>query len=210
MASGTATVTCKNLTRVDWAIGCVQGATGVGETVIITATSGNQFTVETIDESGVLTPDKVAVSQASADMAIDVDYTATTYVNNEGFVDIRRTGNLTSVDTETIVDVLIKPTFDITAPGMGETSTYYGVHINAADMTFTPDAGTVVASGQFVWPSSGRITQNFVWYHQGLDIANKSGPAVLAADSGTVVVSGWPVVAREIVAPAGLCSISAD
>lgn len=56
----------------------------------------------------------------------------------------------------------------------------------------TPDAGTVVASGAFVWPTSGRITQRFVWYHKGLDIANKAAPNILAADSGTVVVSGWP------------------
>jgi len=55
----------------------------------------------------------------------------------------------------------------------------------------TPDAGTVIASGNFAWPSSGRITQRFVWYHKGLDIANKSSPPILAADSGTVVVAGW-------------------
>lgn len=51
----------------------------------------------------------------------------------------------------------------------------------------TPDAGTVVASGNFVWPTSGNITQNFVWYHKGLDIANRSAPDVLAADAGTVI-----------------------
>lgn len=56
----------------------------------------------------------------------------------------------------------------------------------------TPNAGQVSASGSFVWPTSGSITQYFRWYHTGLDIANKSGPDVLAADSGTVVVAGWP------------------
>lgn len=55
----------------------------------------------------------------------------------------------------------------------------------------TPDAGTVVASGQFVWPSSGTITQGFSWYHKAIDIANRAAPNVLAADSGTVVTSGW-------------------
>lgn len=55
----------------------------------------------------------------------------------------------------------------------------------------TPNAGTVVASGQFAWPTSGRITQNFVWYHPGLDVANHAAPEVLAADSGRVVVAGW-------------------
>lgn len=56
----------------------------------------------------------------------------------------------------------------------------------------TPDAGTVTASGQFIWPAQGRLTTNFVWYHKGLDIANKAAPNILAADSGTVVVAGWP------------------
>jgi len=56
----------------------------------------------------------------------------------------------------------------------------------------TPDAGTVVASGSFVWPTSGSITQYFAWYHKAIDIANKSVPDILAADSGKVVVAGWP------------------
>ena len=56
----------------------------------------------------------------------------------------------------------------------------------------TPDAGTVVASGIFVWPAGGTITQRFVWYHPAIDIANRAMPDILAADSGTVIVSGWP------------------
>jgi murein DD-endopeptidase MepM/ murein hydrolase activator NlpD len=55
----------------------------------------------------------------------------------------------------------------------------------------TPNAGTVVASGNFVWPAGGTITQRFVWYHPGIDIANKAAPAILAADAGTVVIAGW-------------------
>ncbi len=55
----------------------------------------------------------------------------------------------------------------------------------------TPDAGTVVASGQFVWPTQGTISQRFAWYHPGVDIANKSLPPILAADSGKVIASGW-------------------
>lgn len=56
----------------------------------------------------------------------------------------------------------------------------------------TPDAGTVVASGSFVWPTGGTISQRFAWYHKGVDIANRAAPNVLAADSGKVVVAGWP------------------
>ena len=54
----------------------------------------------------------------------------------------------------------------------------------------TPDAGSVVASGSFVWPTSGTITQNFAWYHPGTDIANRAAPNVVAADSGVVEYAG--------------------
>jgi len=56
----------------------------------------------------------------------------------------------------------------------------------------TPDAGTVVASGAFAWPASGSISQRFVWYHKAIDISNKTGPGILAADAGEVIVAGWP------------------
>lgn len=55
----------------------------------------------------------------------------------------------------------------------------------------TPDAGSVTAAGSFVWPAFGRLTQPYRWYHKGVDIANKSGGSILAADAGTVIVSGW-------------------
>lgn len=54
----------------------------------------------------------------------------------------------------------------------------------------TPDAGSVVASGSFVWPASGSISQNYTWYHPGIDIANRAAPAALAADSGVVTYAG--------------------
>jgi len=55
----------------------------------------------------------------------------------------------------------------------------------------TPDAGSVSATGSWIWPGSGRITQRYLAWHKGIDIANKSGGAILAADSGRVVVAGW-------------------
>lgn len=42
----------------------------------------------------------------------------------------------------------------------------------------------------FIWPTSGNITQYPVWYHMALDIANPAAPAILAADSGTVIYAG--------------------
>lgn len=55
----------------------------------------------------------------------------------------------------------------------------------------TPDAGAVSATGKFVWPAFGRITQPFRYYHQGEDIANHDGGPIVAADSGVVVTAGW-------------------
>lgn len=55
----------------------------------------------------------------------------------------------------------------------------------------TPDAGSVTALGSFVWPASGGISQGYRFYHKAFDISNRSGGAILAADSGTVVAAGW-------------------
>ncbi|MFS8158637.1 MAG: peptidoglycan DD-metalloendopeptidase family protein [Candidatus Roizmanbacteria bacterium] len=45
-------------------------------------------------------------------------------------------------------------------------------------------------SGQFIWPTTGSITQYPVWYHMALDIANRSLPPIIAADTGTVSYAG--------------------
>ncbi len=53
----------------------------------------------------------------------------------------------------------------------------------------TPNAGAVSATGGFVWPASGVISQGYSFYHKAIDIAGSG--SILAADSGTVVASGW-------------------
>jgi murein DD-endopeptidase MepM/ murein hydrolase activator NlpD len=40
--------------------------------------------------------------------------------------------------------------------------------------------------GTFIWPTSGQITQRYVWYHRGIDIANKNAPTIVAARAGRV------------------------
>lgn len=45
----------------------------------------------------------------------------------------------------------------------------------------------VKGTSNFIWPTSGIITQYPIWYHMALDIANPSSPPILAADTGTVV-----------------------
>lgn len=56
-------------------------------------------------------------------------------------------------------------------------------------------------TGQFIWPTTGSITQYPVWYHVALDIANSEAPNVFAADTGVVVFVqkqrygyGWHVI----------------
>lgn len=56
---------------------------------------------------------------------------------------------------------------------------------------FTPDAGAVAATGNFVWPASGQISQGYAFYHKGIDIASRGAGAILAADAGTVAIAGW-------------------
>jgi len=48
----------------------------------------------------------------------------------------------------------------------------------------------VRGSSNFIWPTSGIITQNPAWYHMALDIASPASPAVVAADAGTVTYAG--------------------
>ncbi len=101
-----------------------------------------------------------------------VDYPFNTFINDETFA--------LAVGQVLIVPDGTMPKVELWSPGQ--------VYIAQR----TPDAGTVVASGAFVWPTSGKITQRFVWYHKGVDIANKAGTPVLAADAGKVIISGWP------------------
>ena len=99
-----------------------------------------------------------------------LDYPFNTFVNDETFE--------LAIGQEIIVPNGVKPAEVYWSP-------------MARVKQITPDAGSVTASGNFVWPTGGTISQNFVWYHKGVDIANRAAPGVLAADSGTVVAAGW-------------------
>lgn len=100
-----------------------------------------------------------------------VDFPFNTFVNDETFA--------LAVGQTLIVPDAVKPKVELWSP-------------RAYIAQTTPDAGTVTATGIFVWPTSGRITQRFRWYHQGIDIANNNAPGILAADSGRIVLAGWP------------------
>jgi murein DD-endopeptidase MepM/ murein hydrolase activator NlpD len=48
----------------------------------------------------------------------------------------------------------------------------------------------VRGSTTFIWPTTGIITQYPTWYHMAFDIASNGGPAIIAADTGTVTYAG--------------------
>lgn len=98
-----------------------------------------------------------------------VDYPFNAFVNDETFE--------LAIGQTLVVPDGIKPSDQATTPRR---------------QFITPDAGTVVASGNFIWPTSGGISQNYAWYHKGIDISNRGAPSILAADAGRVVVAGWP------------------
>jgi len=59
-----------------------------------------------------------------------------------------------------------------------------------ADLIRPP--GAIPASNKMNWPTQGyRITQYYSWRHLGVDIANKTGTPIYAADAGTVESAGW-------------------
>lgn len=61
MSSGKATETINVLHRVDGCVGMVQGATGVGETVIAEDITGNVVKFETVAEGGTTTGTSVVM-----------------------------------------------------------------------------------------------------------------------------------------------------
>lgn len=64
-----------------------------------------------------------------------------------------------------------------------------------------PQEAIAGGGGQLIWPAAGSISQRYVWYHKGLDIANSSAPGVGAAQAGKVILAvkerwdyGWHII----------------
>lgn len=49
----------------------------------------------------------------------------------------------------------------------------------------------VAAFGEFRWPAQGVITQYYHSRHLALDIGNRTGTAIVAADAGRISAAGW-------------------
>lgn len=60
------------------------------------------------------------------------------------------------------------------------------------DLVKAPASTAATSGTKMAWPTDGaRITQYYSWRHTGLDIANKTGTPLYAAEDGTVEYSGW-------------------
>lgn len=106
----------------------------------------------------------------SAEAQAIVDFPFNTFTNDETF-------------SLAIGQTLVVPDGSMPDPQVAPTSMASKV---------TRDAGAVSATGKWIWPAAGIITQPFYSWHKAIDIANGSGGPILAADAGKVVVAGWP------------------
>jgi len=99
-----------------------------------------------------------------------IDYPFNTFTNDETFA--------LTAGQELIVPDGIKPQEIII-----DTARYVA-------KTVAPIPG-VKGEGNFIWPTTGHISQKYYWYHPAVDIASRDNPPIVAAQSGTVITAGW-------------------
>lgn len=110
--------------------------------------------------------------------------------------EILSTNKLASASRLSIGQKLIIPGASKIQPATTRTSakapseSYTG--ITAIKNIVTAPSAKPVAGNKMNWPTEGtRISQYYSWRHTGLDIANKTGTPLYAADAGVVEQSGW-------------------
>lgn len=104
--------------------------------------------------------------------------------------DIMKANNLISGNNVQIGQKIVVPGATKLAGSAPRSKSYSGLSI-IENIVKSPGA-VPIAGNKMNWPTSGHIiTQYFSWRHKGLDIANKKGTPIYAADAGTVEYSGW-------------------
>jgi len=94
------------------------------------------------------------------------------------------------IDSLKIGQKIIIPGGKKVAYAVHEPKAYSGLKA-IKDIVKAPSAKPV-AGNKMNWPTVGtRITQYYSWRHYAIDIANKTGTPLFAADAGTVELAGW-------------------
>lgn len=123
--------------------------------------------IEYVSDSTIYQGDTKVVTQGTAGLAmVTADVT---YVN--GYETER-----TVVESTTLVE----PTVTVVAVG-------------------TAERPKTASTGKYIWPTSGTVTSKYGYryifgsysFHSGIDIANRKGTNIVAADGGKVTYAGW-------------------
>lgn len=61
----------------------------------------------------------------------------------------------------------------------------------ASDPFAQPPAEVGIATGTFMWPAQGNLTQEFHDTHNGIDLANTEYTPIVASDGGTIIFADW-------------------
>lgn len=102
---------------------------------------------------------------------------------------ILEANNLTATDKLTVGQKLVIPGGRRITYAISTASTYSGLSA-LRDLIAPP--GAAPAANKMNWPTVGsRITQYFSWRHYAVDIANKVGTPIYAADTGIIEFAGW-------------------
>jgi len=106
--------------------------------------------------------------------------------------EIAKVNNIKNVASLSIGDNLIIPGGNkiITTSNVTKKTTPNYNAISVVKNIVNPKASA--PSNKMFWPTEGHIiTQYYTWSHHGLDVANKLGTPLYAADAGTIEFVGW-------------------
>ena len=113
--------------------------------------------------------DEIEINQAAAGASLDLNTTAATYTDGDGIIDVNRSGALTGVDDEEIIDVWVGGSFTLTEPSSGSVSYYTGV-FSTEDISVTAGDGTsVVAALQLAVSGDADIGNEYALLIDGDD-----------------------------------------